>query len=116
MAPPSKLVVATSSVLRLVKEEASYHKELEQQEARIKKLESSTGDENAEYQMKQERQALEETKAVLPTVRAKITQALQQLEEQIESNKEAGGEASTDDVVKAKDAVAEGKKALREIS
>lgn len=54
MAPPSKLAVATSSVVRLVKEEASYHKELEQQQARIKKLEGSTGDENAEYQLKQE--------------------------------------------------------------
>lgn len=54
MAPPSKLGVATSALLRLVKEEASYHKELEQQEARIAKLESSTGDENAEYQLKQE--------------------------------------------------------------
>lgn len=54
MAPPSKLAVATSSVVRLVKEEASYHKELEQQEARIKKLESNSGEENAEYQLKQE--------------------------------------------------------------
>lgn len=53
MPPPSKLAVATSSTLRLVKEEASYHKELEQQEKRIKKLETST-DENAEYQLKQE--------------------------------------------------------------
>lgn len=51
---PSKIAVATSSVLRLVKEEASYHKELELQEARIKKLESSTGDDNAEFQLKQE--------------------------------------------------------------
>jgi tubulin-specific chaperone A len=54
MAPPSKLAVATSSVRRLVKEEASYHKELEQQEARIKKLEADMSDENAEYQLKQE--------------------------------------------------------------
>lgn len=54
MAPPSKLSVATSSVARLVKEEASYHKELEQQEARIKKLETTTGDENAEYSLRQE--------------------------------------------------------------
>jgi tubulin-specific chaperone A len=51
---PSKIAVATSSVLRLVKEEASYHKELAQQEARIKKLESNTEDENAEFQLKQE--------------------------------------------------------------
>ena len=54
MAPPSKLAVATSSVLRLVKEEASYHKEMAQQEARIKKLEEGSAEENAEYQLKQE--------------------------------------------------------------
>lgn len=51
---PSKLAIATSAVKRLVKEEASYHKELEQQEARIKKLEGGSEDENAEYQLKQE--------------------------------------------------------------
>lgn len=51
---PSQLEVATKAVQRLVKEEASYHKELEQQEARVHKLESSTGDENAEYLLKQE--------------------------------------------------------------
>jgi tubulin-specific chaperone A len=54
MAPPSKVAIATGSVLRLVKEEASYHKEIVQQEERIKKLESSTGDENKEYTLKQE--------------------------------------------------------------
>lgn len=100
MAPPSKLAVATGSVTRLVKEEASYHKELVQQEARIIKLQSNTDDENAEYLLKQEvsantkiaianslfqRQGLEETKKVLPTVREKIKKALQQLEEQLVS-------------------------------
>ena len=54
MAPPSKLAIATSAVQRLVKEEASYHKELKQQEARIEKLESSGGGDNSEYQLKQE--------------------------------------------------------------
>ena len=54
MPAPSRLSIATSSVKRLIKEEASYHKELEQQEERIKKLEQSNGDENAEYQLKQE--------------------------------------------------------------
>jgi hypothetical protein len=58
MAPPSKLAVATSSVLRLVKEEASYHKEIEQQEARIKKLEKSleegNAEDNAEFQLNQD--------------------------------------------------------------
>lgn len=39
---------------RLVKEEASYHKELEQQEERIKKIEGDPKDSNTEYQLKQE--------------------------------------------------------------
>lgn len=54
MAPPSKLGVATSSLLRLIKEEASYHKEMEQQQSRIAKWESNPNDENAEYSLKQE--------------------------------------------------------------
>jgi hypothetical protein len=54
MAPPSKVAIATGSVLRLVKEEASYHKEITQQQERIKKLEDSEGDENKDYTLRQE--------------------------------------------------------------
>jgi tubulin-specific chaperone A len=54
MPPPSKIAIATGSVLRLVKEEASYHKEIVQQEERIAKLEASEGDHNKEYTLKQE--------------------------------------------------------------
>jgi len=54
MAPPSQLSIATSSLLRLVKEEASYHKELEQQQSRLQKLEQGGWDENADYIIKQE--------------------------------------------------------------
>jgi tubulin-specific chaperone A len=55
MPPPSQLAIATSSVQRLVKEEASYYKELQQQEARLEKTQASKDeDENAEYQVKQE--------------------------------------------------------------
>jgi tubulin-specific chaperone A len=55
MAPPSQLTIATSSVQRLVKEEASYHKELTGQEKRLEKLLASTDeDENREYSLKQE--------------------------------------------------------------
>lgn len=55
MAPRSQLEIVTSSVTRLVKEEASYHRELEQQIERIKKLESSQDDdENKEFLAKQE--------------------------------------------------------------
>jgi len=54
MPPPSQLAIATSSLNRLVKEETSYHKELEQQQASIAKLEQGGGDENAEFTLKQE--------------------------------------------------------------
>jgi hypothetical protein len=55
MPTPSQLAIATSSVQRLVKEEASYHKELTQQQARVEKLLASRGeDENADFQLKQE--------------------------------------------------------------
>lgn len=55
MPPPSPLAIATSSLQRLVKEEASYYKELEKQQARLKKAEESTEeDENREYTLKQE--------------------------------------------------------------
>jgi tubulin-specific chaperone A len=55
MPPPSQLSIVTSSVQRLIKEEASYHKELEKQQARLQNLEANPdGDENAEFQLKQE--------------------------------------------------------------
>lgn len=99
MAPPSQLAIATSAVNRLVKEEASYHKELEQQQARIAKLEQGGGDENAEWTLKQEvsnlvldarcltdhlqKRAIEETKAMFPQLRTRIQDALAKLEQQL---------------------------------
>ena len=56
MPPPSPLQIATSSLNRLIKEEASYHKELSQQEGRISKLEASEQDDdgNREFSLRQE--------------------------------------------------------------
>lgn len=59
MPPASPLAIATSSVQRLVREEASYHRELEQQTKRLQKLESEGpgGDDdegNHAYLVKQE--------------------------------------------------------------
>lgn len=55
MPAPSPLAIATSSLKRLVKEEASYDLEEKKQLADIKKLGASNNeeDENAEYQLKQ---------------------------------------------------------------
>lgn len=55
MPPRSQLEINTSSVLRLVKEEASYHREAVEQAERIKKLESDKSeDENREFLLQQE--------------------------------------------------------------
>lgn len=54
--PPSQLKIATGSLSRLVKEEASYHKEYEAQKARLAKLEQDQDDQdgNREFKIKQE--------------------------------------------------------------
>lgn len=159
MAPPSPLAIATSSLQRLVKEEASYYKELEKQEARLKKIEASTEeDENREYTLKQEvrlyctlsiqyslpspsilktaihgrtriatretvqqgindittqRAAIEETKAVFPTLQVRITDNLEKLRDQIEKALENPGEKTEEEVVKAKSAIEGAEAALK---
>lgn len=55
MPAPSRLQIATSSLERLLKEESSYHKELEQGKARVHRLEGEKStDDNAEYMIRQE--------------------------------------------------------------
>ncbi len=74
MPPPTPLAIATSSLLRLLKEESSYHAELATQESRAQKLqtalehpdrkeagkgegedgEDGEADENAEWRLRQE--------------------------------------------------------------
>lgn len=173
MPPPSQLVIATSSLQRLVKEEASYHKELAQQEKRLEKaLASTEDDENKEYTLKQEvsrnmrplsliipffvgygtgsylqtlwsislkvstriqhqelsihvscvfrlsfaraffndykqRTAIEETKAVFPSLHQRIADGLAKLEDQLEAGQAAG--ATEEEVTKAKGVIEQAK-------
>ncbi|KAJ0121405.1 tubulin-specific chaperone [Diaporthe amygdali] len=121
MAPPTPLAVATSSVQRLVKEEAYYHKDLASQQARIEKLEkdisekSSDLDENAEYVLKQEKQAAEETKNVFGPLRNRITDAISKLEEQIAISESSGddGDAAAAELTKAREVLKQGQDALK---
>uniref|UniRef100_A0A093V4G2 Tubulin-specific chaperone A n=1 Tax=Talaromyces marneffei PM1 TaxID=1077442 RepID=A0A093V4G2_TALMA len=89
MPPASPLAIATSAVQRLVKEEASYHRELEQQTKRLQKLESEGPGDNDEgnhaFLIKQERQAVDETKAVFPMLKEKISDSVAKLEHLIVS-------------------------------
>lgn len=104
---PSQVQISTSVLQRLIKEETSYHKELEQQKARISKIENGEGDDpdNYEYQMKQERKALEETKAVIPGMREKITNAREKLESLLDqAASEEERDKATDVLKQAKEA------------
>ncbi|KAF4218055.1 putative tubulin-specific chaperone Rbl2 [Aspergillus novofumigatus IBT 16806] len=118
MAPRSQLEIATSSVERLVKEEASYHRELQQQTERIQKLESQEAgeDENREYMLKQERLALEETKKVLPSLKQKIDEAVAKLESLLAEEGKKGPESNVEQITAGKEAIAKAKTAKREIA
>ncbi|OAA48670.1 Tubulin binding cofactor A [Metarhizium rileyi] len=97
MPPPSQLAIAAGAVTRLLKEEDSYHKELADQEAQVKTLEESIrnggGDEdgNAEFMLKQNKTAVEQTRAVFGPLKERITAAVTKLEDQIAMAEESGG-------------------------
>ncbi|KAK0363923.1 tubulin folding cofactor A [Friedmanniomyces endolithicus] len=114
MAPPSQLAIATSVVNRLVKEEASYHKELEKQQASIAKLEQGGGDENTEYVLKQERRGVEETRAIFPQLRNKLQDALARLEYVLvpDNLNGPGYQTTPEDIAKGQEAVAAALKAI----
>ncbi|KAL8692698.1 MAG: hypothetical protein Q9218_002319 [Villophora microphyllina] len=87
MPPPSPLAIASSSVQRLLKEETTYRTELESQEKRLRKLENDSGEDdgNREFQIKQENQAIKETKAVFEPLRQKVEDAVRSLEQLLSS-------------------------------
>jgi tubulin-specific chaperone A len=122
MAPPTPLTIATASVQRLVREEASYHRELQQQEQRIKRLEAEQtppgedDDGNREYMLKQERRALEETKAVFPTLKQKISDAIVKLEHLLAEEGSKGMESDVSQIDAAKEAVSKAKTVVREVT
>ncbi|MCJ1281735.1 hypothetical protein MMC26_001057 [Xylographa opegraphella] len=114
MAPPSQLSIATSSLLRLVKEESSYHKELQGQLARIENLDQT--DENAEYILKQEKKGIEETNAMFPELRDRIKVAMARLDSQLEAVEEAGSNSNTEEISKAKEAMTQAKTSYKEMA
>ncbi|KAL1999841.1 hypothetical protein VTN02DRAFT_3900 [Thermoascus thermophilus] len=123
MAPPTPLSIATSSVKRLVKEEASYHREMEEQTKRIQRLEAEAkeaggedDDGNREYMLQQERRALEETKAVFPSLKAKISDAVAKLEALLVEEGQKGEASNVEQITAAKEAVSQAKTALREVA
>ncbi|KAK2762668.1 hypothetical protein FQN54_000842 [Arachnomyces sp. PD_36] len=122
MAPSTPLSIATAAIQRLVKEEASYHQEQQDQEKRIEKLEAqektgdSTEDENREYTLRQERQALEQTKAVFPALKQKISDAVKKAENLLVEEGKKGEQSDVEQINAAKEAISQSKTATREIS
>ncbi|KAF8437449.1 tubulin binding cofactor A [Terfezia claveryi] len=84
MPPPSALGIKTSSVVRLIKEESSYHKELAFAKKSLDKM--LAGEEPDEYELRQQRKVVEETKAMIPEVRTRLETALEALKLQLEQN------------------------------
>ncbi|KAL4863743.1 hypothetical protein BDV12DRAFT_189469 [Aspergillus spectabilis] len=118
MAPRSQLEIATASVQRLIKEEASYRRELEQQKGRIQKLEAQdpSEDENREYLLRQERLALEETERIFPTLKQKIEETIAKLSSLLVEEGKKGAESNVEQINAAKDAIAKARTAEREIA
>ncbi|KAI9803827.1 MAG: hypothetical protein M1825_001707 [Sarcosagium campestre] len=121
MPPPSALSIATSAVQRLVKEERSYHTELEQQNKRLEKLLADP--EADEYQLRQEvcqdftilslkRRAIEETKAVFPQLDNRIKDAIGKIELTLEDAKASGDESNAAEITKAEEVVSDAKSVL----
>ncbi|CAK7215017.1 tubulin folding cofactor A [Sporothrix bragantina] len=123
MPPPSDLAIATKAVERLVKEEAFYRAELAKQQDRVRQLaaeidavaDKSTLDSNAEYVLKQESRAVDETKAVFAPLRQRTAESVSTLEEQIairEADQVDGATAADDELEKARAVLRTGQTAI----
>ncbi|CAK7242861.1 MAG: tubulin folding cofactor A [Sporothrix thermara] len=123
MPPPSDLAIATKAVERLVKEEAFYRAELAKQQERVRQLaaeiaavaDPSTLDSNAEFVLKQESRAVDETKAVFAPLRQRTAESVLTLEEQIairEADQADGAAAADDELEKARAVLRTGQTAI----
>ncbi|EQL01190.1 hypothetical protein G6O67_001702 [Ophiocordyceps sinensis] len=116
MAPPSALAIASGAVVRLRKEEISYRTEQAGQEVQVKALEDqmrsgghgADDDGNAEFMLKQQRTAIEQTKAIFAPLRKRIEEAIAKLEEQIDVG-EGGNDVSAGDLEHARAVLKEAK-------
>ncbi|KAI5849742.1 tubulin binding cofactor A-domain-containing protein [Tricharina praecox] len=107
MAPPTALAIKTSAVMRLIKEESMYHKELVLEKNRLAKMEADG--ESDEYAIKQQTKVVEETKGVVPALREKLLAAVEVLEGQLDAAADVEPEANKG---KARKAIEDGRKTL----
>ncbi|KAF3903523.1 hypothetical protein AA313_de0200773 [Arthrobotrys entomopaga] len=102
MPPPSSLKIKTSSVSRLIKEEQTYHHELDMHVSKLNKMES----ENADfYEIKTQRAVVADTQQMIPTLREKLERAVEALKLELELHDD-----ETDETKAARLAIEEGEK------
>ncbi|KEZ44316.1 hypothetical protein SAPIO_CDS3282 [Scedosporium apiospermum] len=85
---PSKLHIATQALFRLIKEEKSYHKELQHQKQRVERLKAELAkginvDVNSEYMIRQEERAIAQTEAVFAPLHKKIEDGIKSVQEEL---------------------------------
>ncbi|KAK6542574.1 hypothetical protein TWF694_006522 [Orbilia ellipsospora] len=102
MPPPSSLKIKTSSVTRLIKEEQTYHTELDMHVSKLNRMEA----ENADfYEIKTQKAVINDTKQMIPTLREKLENAVEALRLELELHDD-----ETDETKAAKLAIEEGEK------
>ena len=79
MPPPSPLTIRLNTVVRLIKEEASYHRELVEARAALAKLEAAGADAD-EYAIRQQKTVVKQTEVMPEQVRARLARAIEELE------------------------------------
>ncbi|RPA82807.1 tubulin binding cofactor A [Ascobolus immersus RN42] len=112
MPPPSPLNIRLNTVLRLIKEEASYHRELVKARADLEKLQAPGSDAD-EYAIRQQQTVVKETEVMPEQVRGKLERAIEELETALNS----ASEQETDETKeKAKKAVQDGRDVIKQHS
>ncbi|KAJ2899312.1 tubulin binding cofactor A [Zalerion maritima] len=107
MPAPTSIAITASAVKRLVKERQMYEKELVEQEKRVEHKqkqfdeEGNSKDENAEYHLKQEKEALKQTQNIFPGLDSKISETVEKLKTEIAAAER--DESTADEVSKAKE-------------
>ncbi|XP_064609083.1 tubulin-specific chaperone A-like [Liolophura sinensis] len=79
------IVIKTGVVTRLSKEKLMYEKEVVDQEAKIEKMKA---DQKDEYDIKKQVEVLQESKAMIPDCKRRLTTAHEELKQLLENEKD----------------------------
>lgn len=92
--------IKTAGLVRYQKEYLSYKKELQMDKEKIQKYQDENKD---EYTIKKMKEVMEETKVMLPFVKKKLIEAIEELEMLVEENEESDQLKETEYLEKAQE-------------